>query len=269
MITYQPVPHVPANLAPFWACRADPRFSYCFYVPDNRPAGPLPLLVMVHGSGRVAEGYRNRMADVAEKTGCVVLCPLFPCGVATPEDIESYKFVYWPGLRYDLLLLAMIDELAERVPLRTERFMLAGFSGGGHFAHRFFYGHADRLLAVSIGAPGVVTLLDPQTPWWVGTAGLRDILGHEPDMAAMRRVRVQFVIGGADDENMTTPPDSPHFMPGINDAGSNRLEKIAALRASFLAHDIACDLVTVPGIGHDGYALLDPVRRMAEDCLTG
>lgn len=268
MITYTPVPHVPANLAPFWACRADPRFSYCFYVPENRPEGPMPLLVMIHGSGRVAESYRNRLADVAEATGCVVLCPLFPCGVATPEDIESYKFVYWPGLRYDQVLLAMIDELAERVPLRTDRFMLAGFSGGGHFAHRFFYGHADRLLGVSIGAPGVVTLLDPDKPWWVGIAGLRDILGFEPDLDAMRRVQVQMVIGGNDDEDMQTPPGSPHFMPGINDAGHNRQEKLAALQTSFQRHGIACDLLTVPGVGHNGYELLDPVRRLAARCLT-
>lgn len=267
-MSYQ-TPHLSPSFWPFWTCQADPRFSYSVYVPGGEHEGPRPLMVMVHGSGRVAETYRNLLADTAEKLGAVLLCPLFPCGAAEPGDTESYKFVYWPGLRYDLVLLSMIDEVAQKVDIDTERFFLAGYSGGGQFAHRFFYGHPERLLGVSIGAPGVVTLLDPGKPWWTGIGGLEEILGFRPDIEAMRRVPVQMVIGGADDENMTSPPTSPHFMPGINDAGTDRLQRIAALQAAFEANGIASNLIRVPGIAHDGYALLDPVRAFAETCLRG
>lgn len=266
MASYQ-TPHLSPNFWPYWTCQADPRFCYSVYVPSRRAKGPRPLMVMVHGSGRVADTYRNLLADTAERLGAVLLCPLFPCGLATPDDTESYKFVYWPGLRYDQILLAMIAELAAKVSIDPQRFFLAGYSGGGQFAHRFLYGHADRLLAVSIGAPGAVTLLDPNKPWWVGTAGLRDHLGFDPDLEAIRRVKVQMVIGGADDEDMTSPPQSPHFMAGINDAGVTRLERIAALQASFVANGVGCELITVAGVAHDGYALLDPVRRLAEACF--
>lgn len=35
-------------------------------------------MVCVHGSARDAQGVRDRWADMAEKEGFVVLCPLFP-----------------------------------------------------------------------------------------------------------------------------------------------------------------------------------------------
>ena len=47
-----------------------------------------------------------------------------------------------------------------------------GFSGGAQFAHRFLYIHPGRLRAVSLGAPGLVTMLDETRAWWVGTGGM-------------------------------------------------------------------------------------------------
>ena len=50
---------------PAYACRADPRFSYCLYVPpsfDAEPAGHA-LVVAMHGSGRTMEGYRDAFRD--------------------------------------------------------------------------------------------------------------------------------------------------------------------------------------------------------------
>lgn len=61
--------------------------------------------------------------------------------------------------QFDHVLLAMVDEIAP-LPLAAGRFLMHGFSGGGHFAHRFFSLHPRRLLGASIGAPGMVTLLD-------------------------------------------------------------------------------------------------------------
>lgn len=37
-----------------------------------------PLLVLIHGSRRDAQGVRDRWADWAEEHGVVILCPLFP-----------------------------------------------------------------------------------------------------------------------------------------------------------------------------------------------
>jgi poly(3-hydroxybutyrate) depolymerase len=223
----------------------------------------------VHGSFRVAETYRDLLWQFAEESGCVLLCPLFPCGVDGPSDTESYKFVYWPAIRYDSILLAMVEEVAGRLSVDAGRFVLFGYSGGGQFAHRFFYGHPGRLLGVSIGAPGSVTLIDPARPWQVGTGGLEAIVGPL-DPSAMRRMPVQMVVGDADVDptDVISKPGSPHFRDGINDSGGNRVERLDALAGNFRAHGIDVELATVPGVAHDGFAVLEPVKAFVHRVLS-
>lgn len=91
----------------------------------------------------------------------------------------------------------MIDEVAGRYGVNAERFLLYGYSGGGHFAHRFFYLHPERLKAVSIGAPGSVTLPDENHDYWVGCRNLEALFGKRLDIPAMRTVPVHQVVGGA------------------------------------------------------------------------
>ncbi|MEJ7757326.1 MAG: hypothetical protein WKF83_14410 [Nocardioidaceae bacterium] len=73
------------------------------------------------------------------------MAPLFPAGIIEPDDIDNYKWLEYHGIRFDKILLAMVDEVAQKYHLDARRFLLHGFSGGGHFAHRFFYLHATRL----------------------------------------------------------------------------------------------------------------------------
>ncbi|RYE85157.1 MAG: alpha/beta hydrolase, partial [Hyphomicrobiales bacterium] len=46
---------------PVTACKADPRFSYCLYVPKSLGKGGQPpeLVVAMHGTGRGFTGYRD------------------------------------------------------------------------------------------------------------------------------------------------------------------------------------------------------------------
>ncbi|HYE49892.1 MAG TPA: alpha/beta hydrolase [Azospirillaceae bacterium] len=258
---------------PFFACQADQRFSYCLYVPsgyDPDAGTDRPVLVTVHGSHRVAESYRNAYRAFSERTGCIVLAPLFPVGVGRPDDASGYKFLFLDGLRFDRVLLAMVEEVREKYGVRPADFLLAGFSGGGQFAHRFLYCHPARLRAVSIGAPGVVTLLDEGLPWWVGVGGLAEAMGCAPDLDAMRKVRVQMVIGGADTgtDEIILAPGHRYWMPGINDAGGNRVERLEALRAGYERAGIPVTFDRVPGIGHSGFELISPVERFFEKALA-
>ena len=41
-------------------------------------------------------------------------------------------------MRFDLLLLAMVDEVERKYGIDARRFCLFGFSGGGQFVHRFY-----------------------------------------------------------------------------------------------------------------------------------
>lgn len=256
-----------------FACQYDQRFSYCLYVPESyeeEAATTYPLAVIVHGTNRPAQEYRDRFVDFGEREQCIILAPLVPCGIIEPGELNNYKYIKFHDIRFDHVLLAMVDEVAATYRLRAERFLLHGFSGGGHFAHRFFYLHPRRLLGVSIGAPGVVTLLDENRDWWVGVRDLEAQFGIALDLAAMRQVPVQMVIGGDDTETweITIEPGHRQWMPGADDAGRTRLDRLQSLQASFERAGIRVRHDVVPGIGHNGYAILAPVQAFFAETLA-
>ena len=133
----------------------------------------------MHGTGRGFIDYRDAFAEFARWNNCIILAPLFPIGVRGDGNRDGFKYMREGDIRYD------------RGPARDgrrgrrsatgstfERFALFGYSGGGHFAHRFLMLHPERLWAASIGAPGSVTLLDPTRDWWVGTRDVEELLRH-------------------------------------------------------------------------------------------
>jgi pimeloyl-ACP methyl ester carboxylesterase len=242
-----------------FACRADQRFSYCLYIPgsyEEEGARAYPLAVLIHGTERAAQGFRDRYIGFAERHQCAVLAPLFPCGIEEPGELDNYKYLEYRGIRFDRLLLAMVDEVAERYRLDSGRLLMHGFSGGGHFVHRFLYLHPERLKAASIGAPGFVTLPDDSKPWWVGTGGMEAALGKALRIAALRDVRVQMIVGAEDTETweITAREGTPRWMPGVNDAGRTRIERLRTLERAFLNLGVPVRFDLVPGVGHEEFA---------------
>lgn len=247
-----------------YASRFDPRLSYCAYVPldyEEDGAARYPLVVVVHGTLRDATSSRDAFAAFAEAHSCIVLAPLFPAGITGPADVSSYKMMVPCPIRYDLALLAMVEEIGSRYRLAGPRFSLFGFSGGGHFAHRFFYLHPQRLQAVSIGAPGIVTLLDRERDYWVGVRDFEAAWGRPIDVDAMRQVAVQTVIGTDDRDTweITITPSHPAWRPDWDVAGGNRPERLASLKASFERNGIAVRHDAVPGVAHRWDGLLPAV----------
>lgn len=269
-----PARHLGRGRTGLFASRADQRISYCLYVPMDYAEDETtiyPLAVIVHGTERGPQAYRDAFADFAEARQCIVLAPLFPGNIVERGyELHNYKFIDFHDIRFDLVLLAMVDEVARMYRINAERFLLFGFSGGGQFAHRFFYLHPDRLLGVSIGAPGWVTLLDEERDWWVGVRDIEARFGAPLDLPAMRRVAVQTVAGGDDIEtwDVIIPEGSRYWMPGANDAGRTRLERQRALGASLERHGIAVRHEIVPGIGHEGLSVLNPVKEFFGDTLA-
>jgi pimeloyl-ACP methyl ester carboxylesterase len=251
---------------PYFASRLDPRFSYCLHVPEDYDfdgAERLNLIVLVHGTARWAEHYRSAFAGFSRAHRAIILAPLFPAGVTAPGELSSYKLMRHGGIDYDRVLLDMVAEVAERYRLRDERFLLHGFSGGGHFTHRFLYLHPERLLGASVGAPGIVTLLDFEHDFWVGVRDFEAVFGKKLDLDAIRRVPVHMVIGAEDKETWEirlTPADD-WWMDGAEGlAEANRLERMAALRESLEGHGVAVEQDIVPDAAHDGRLMLPPVE---------
>lgn len=248
---------------PFTACQADPRFSYCLYVPQiqrQQPGKALPLVVVIHGSSRTAESYRDRFIEFAEQYSCIVLVPLFPVGIPAPGDADSYKMQRPSSVRYDLLLLAMVDEVSASYAVLPGLF-LYGFSGGAQFAHRFYYLHPQRLKALSIAAPGQVTLLDEQHIWGRGIADIERCFSRALCYSSMRQVSVQMVIGSEDNELIMDDDATPHCQQ------RSRQQRLLALYKNFSDQEIAVQFVTVPGVGHDGYALLAESQRFLGEAI--
>ena len=255
-----------------YACQADSRFCYCAYIPENyneQAENRYALAVVVHGTDRGMTAYREHFVDFAEANDCIVLAPLFPVGIPSEGNLTNYKLIKAGDIRYDRILLAMVEEMAAKYRLEAERFLLYGFSGGGHFAHRFFYLHPKRLAGVSIGAPGVVTLLDPAHDYWVGVRNLEATFGTRLEPEAMRAVPVHMVIGAEDKDRweITIKPGDAWWMEGAALAGADRQERMHALKASFEAQGIAVRQDVVAGVGHSAAGVVGPVKTFFSEVL--
>jgi pimeloyl-ACP methyl ester carboxylesterase len=257
--------HYERGASTYFAAQCDQRFGYYLYVPQDFELGrssDYRLCVLVHGTGRTPSVYRDLFAGFADANRSIIVAPLFPAGIIEPGELANYKFIAFHDIRYDQVLNGIVDEVAARFRLAERRFLLFGYSGGGHFAHRYFYLHPSRLLGVSIGAPGMVTLLDERLPWWRGVADLEARFGVRLDFEMLRRVPVQMIVGEEDKETweITIEPTSRFWMEGANDAGPTRIDRLRALRDDFARHGIPVRFDLVPGVAHNGYAVLDPVQ---------
>lgn len=247
-----------------FALRDDPRVSWCMHVPAGFAAAPQDhrLVVAVHGSSRGAMALRGAFAAHAEAHRWVVLAPLFPVGVRGDGEADGYKALVEGDIRYDRLLLAMVEELEALLGARFPRFGLFGFSGGGQFAHRFLYRHPDRLWGAVVGAPGAVTRIDDRFGWWLGTRDVAEVLGAPLDLDAMRRVPVQLLVGDQDLAELAIPPALARRLEtskaeGLGDIGRNRVERMQLLLANYLEHGLDARLQLVPGVAHEGLRCVD------------
>lgn len=252
---------------PVIACKADPRFSYCLFVPrDFGRRGPPDVVVVMHGTARTFMPYRTAFAEFGRWMNCIILCPLFPVGVLGDDNRDGYKYIREQGIRYDEVLLSIVAEVGASYGVDVSRFALCGYSGGAHFTHRILMLHPSRLWAASVGAPGSVTLLDSTRDWWVGIRNVEALFGTEIDVAAMREVPVQMIAGAADLETweITHTEGSKHWMPGANDAGRTRPERLDSLRRSFESAGIDVRFDLLPDVSHDGLR----VSRQVQDFLA-
>ncbi|MGV6873217.1 alpha/beta hydrolase [Pseudochelatococcus sp. B33] len=247
-----------------FALKADPRFSYCLYVPQSATAGSATeLVVAMHGTGRTFTDYRDAFSEFGRWNDCIILCPLFPVGVRGDDNRDGFKYLREADIRYDRILNAMVDEVGLRYARQFNEFALFGYSGGGHFVHRYFMLNPGRLWALSIGAPGSVTLLDPERDWWVGVRDVETIFGRKLDLEAMARVPTQMIVGAADIETweITHQEGKRHWMPGANDAGRTRPERLQSLRASFEKAGISVQFDLIANMAHDGMAAVAPATE--------
>ena len=253
-----------------FSAKVDPRFSYTLYVPPT-VGSQTTVLVAMHGTGRRVWEMRDVFSEFGRYNDCLVVAPLFPVGPNGDGYGDGYKQMYEDGIRYDEVLLGILDEIGTRYGVPVEQFLLFGFSGGGHFTHRFLYLHPDRLRAASIGSPGSVTLPDDENDYWVGCRNLEAVFGIALNTEAIAKVPVHLVVGGADRETweITHKPGGRLWMENANMAGETRVDRIRTLEAALRGLGVKTRLDIMPGISHDSVEASDWARTFFLDVLLG
>jgi polyhydroxybutyrate depolymerase len=116
--------------------------SYLLHVPQRAAAGPLPLVVNLHGGGGSAQQHRlsSGMDAAADRDGYIVAYPNGSgrlsdrlltwnagncCGYAQTQNIDDVGFI-----------AAVIDDIAQRAAIDARRVYVVGHSNGGMMAHR-------------------------------------------------------------------------------------------------------------------------------------
>lgn len=247
-----------------FASSADPRLHMLLYVPPTAMDGrKLDLIVAVHGTGRTSGiEFRDGFAEFCLYNDCAVLCPLFAVNLFGDGARSGYKFLEEGDIRYDLALIAMVDEMAQKYGQDWSKFALFGFSGGGQFTNRFSLLHPEKLWAASIGAPGSVTLPDVEKDWWIGVKGIAERFGTPFNPEALRDVPVHMVVGDADLETweITHKPGGRYYMEGINDPGRTRPERLETLAKAYRDFGVDVTLDLVKGVSHARMQVLGHVK---------
>jgi pimeloyl-ACP methyl ester carboxylesterase len=258
---------------PNTACIADPRFCYTSYIPKNYfDLSSIRLLVLIHGSSRNHCKLQSRFEDYARENNIALLSPLFARGVSDCNDPDNYKNIDCHGIRYDEVLLQMLDQVKQRYPkVVTDKVLMHGFSGGGQFGHRFAYLHPERLAALSCGAPGHITLPDNKFDFPLGTRNLKERFGIALDVEALRKVPIQLIVGAADTGTSHISFREDRMLPEVEGKKLvlSRLEDLHRLEAALwdLKHDNVT-FVAVKGMAHESVKALDDVKEYFGQFLT-
>jgi hypothetical protein len=128
----------------------------------------------------------------------------------------------------------------------------------------------EHLWATSIAAPGSVTLLTDSWDWWVGVRDLQAKLGIALNLAALRTVPVQTLVGGADLETdeITQREGGRYWMADANVAGATRPERLEALRQSLTGGGVRMSHEIVAGVGHDPWPIIERAKLFLAEELS-
>jgi poly(3-hydroxybutyrate) depolymerase len=116
--------------------------AYYLYVPASvKPSAPVPLIVLLHGSGRVGNSLVEKWKDLAKKEGFIIAGPdsTNTRMWRSPEDGPDY-------------LRDLVEELKAKYPINARRVYLFGHSAGASFALRMSLMESQYFAATAIHA---------------------------------------------------------------------------------------------------------------------
>ena len=262
---------------------------------DLGPQGVLPMalsegwdepgvstaLVVLHGRLRNAVDYLGAgVAAVGQRPGWMVAVPQFLADLdiaahALPSRTLRWTLTGWMGgdpatgptpLSAFAALDGVLNFIRERPGIR--RVVLAGHSGGGQVAQRYaMLGDTPAGLRFLVANPSSYAYLGPERPeppchgyddWKYGLSALPAYAGAATRDELARRYAerdVHYVLGAQDDDPAHPALDRS---AAAQCQGPNRRARGEAFHADLLRRFPGCrhTLGIVPGVGHDGGAIL-------------
>ena len=123
--------------------------AYYLYVPSTlQPNSPTPLVVMLHGSGRIGTSLVEKWKDLAKKEGFIIVGPdsSNTQGWGSPQDGPDF-------------LRDLVEELKTKYTINPRRVYLFGHSAGASFALEMSLLESEYFAATAIHA-GALTNQD-------------------------------------------------------------------------------------------------------------
>lgn len=235
---------------------ATKRMAVYTYLPARLKADTAPIVFVMHGKGKNAEGYRDVWAQHAEARGFMVVAPLFDDAAwggsfagdkvflqgGKPSDASRWSFS---------VIEHLFDAIKAATGNRHATYLLYGHSEGAQFVHRLVWFLPEARFAMAVAAnPGWTTMPDLAVAFPYGLAN-SPATEHSLKQSLERRLTV--LLGERDiDPNHAQLRKTPQAMA----QGRHRMERgqtfyrQALERCTAMKCQFGWQLKTVPGAAH-------------------
>jgi len=228
--------------------QSDPTQEYFMYLPST--SGPESrVCVLVHGMSRDPMNLVKRFRQLSEIQGVVLVAPHF----TTTRHADYQRMGRdGKGIRADLTLNAVIDEVAWLTGASTQQVYMFGHSGGAQFTHRYAMAYPQRVAKAAILSAGWYTLPDVRARFPYGMRPSKRLRSVRFDLEEFLRVPITLFIGS---EDITS--GGVRRGKRVDAQGPTRLERARNWVAAMKAAAEACHLesmVTLQEIEAGGHS---------------
>ena len=118
------------------------------YVPEAAKAGPIPLVVLLHGAGGSAQGVHRRIFGGADSIGFAVLVP-----DSRGATWDAIRGIYGPDIAF---IDSALKVTFSRVNIDPARIIVSGFSDGASYALAIGRMNGDLFSRIVAFSPGFI-----------------------------------------------------------------------------------------------------------------
>ena len=230
------------------ALRHHPAQEYLLYIPSAM-LPDAPVVVSVHGILRNATHQANRLTQMCEERGALLVVPIFD-----DDEHPDYQRLgrQGRGIRSDLALNRCLEEVAVLTGADVSQNILIGFSGGAQLVHRYAMVHPHRVVRAIVVAAGWYTFPDPSERYPFGIRPARSLQGVNFNPEQFLRVPINVLVG-LDDVGSTNLRSTDRVNA---QQGTTRLERarrwVSAMRRAAWAFGLEplLTLTEVEGVDH-------------------